>query len=212
MLNKIWPMFMIISIIYAIMNGNTDKINASIFSSTQETVTLCITLLGTICLWNGIMKIAEKTKIIKKLTRILNPLINFLFPELKTQEKIRNEIAMNMVANILGLGNAATPLGIKAMKSMQEINPDKKVLSNSMVTLIVLNTASIQLIPTTVIAIRMSLGSENPTNIIFPVWIATLCAAVAGLTATKILIAKSEKIIKNKNEKQKNLIRNKKKN
>lgn len=215
MLNKIWPMFMIISIIYAIMNGNTDKINASIFSSTQETVTLSITLLGTICLWNGIMKIAEKTKIIKKLTRILNPLINFLFPELKTQEKIRNEIAMNMVANILGLGNAATPLGIKAMKSMQEINPDKKVLSNSMVTLIVLNTASIQLIPTTVIAIRMSLGSENPTNIIFPVWIATLCAAVAGITATKILIAKSEKIkkiIKNKNEKQKNLIRNKKKN
>lgn len=197
MLNKIWPMFMIISIIYAIMNGNTDKINASIFSSTQETVTLSITLLGTICLWNGIMKIAEKTKIIKKLTRILNPLINFLFPELKTQEKIRNEIAMNMVANILGLGNAATPLGIKAMKSMQEINPDKKVLSNSMVTLIVLNTASIQLIPTTVIAIRMSLGSENPTNIIFPVWIATFCAAVAGITATKILIAKSEKIKKN---------------
>lgn len=196
MLNKIWPMFMIISIIYAIMNGNTDKINASIFSSTQETVTLSITLLGTICLWNGIMKIAEKTKIIKKLTRILNPLINFLFPELKTQEKIRNEIAMNMVANILGLGNAATPLGIKAMKSMQEINTDKKILSNSMVTLIVLNTASIQLIPTTVIAIRMSLGSENPTNIIFPVWIATLCAAVAGITATKILIAKSEKIKK----------------
>ena len=142
------------------------------------------------------MNIAEKTKIIKKLTRILNPLINFLFPELKTQEKIRNEIAMNMVANILGLGNAATPLGIKAMKSMQEINPDKKVLSDSMVTLIVLNTASIQLIPTTVIAIRMSLGSENPTNIIFPVWIATLCAAVAGITATKILIAKSEKIKK----------------
>ena len=197
MLNKIWPMFMIISIIYAIMNGNTDKINASIFSSTQDTVTLSITLLGTICLWNGIMKIAKKTKIIKKLTRILNPLINFLFPELKTQEKIRNEIAMNMVANILGLGNTATPLGIKAMKSMQEINPDKKVLSNSMVTLIVLNTASIQLIPTTVIAIRMSLGSENPTNIIFPVWIATFCAAVAGITATKILIAKSEKIKKN---------------
>lgn len=188
MLNKIWPMFMIISIIYAIMNGNTDKINASIFSSTQETVTLCITLLGTICLWNGIMKIAEKTKIIKKLTQILNPLINFLFPELKTQEKIRNEIAMNMVANILGLGNAATPLGIKAMKSMQKINLNKETLSNSMVMLIVLNTASIQIIPTTVIAIRASLNSKNPTSIIFPVWIATICAAVAGVVVTKILI------------------------
>ena len=196
MLNKIWPIFIIASFIYAVIFGNIDKLNSSIFSSTQETVTLCLTLLGTMSLWSGIMKIAEKTKIIKKLTRILNPLINFLFPELKTQEKIRNEIAMNMVANILGLGNAATPLGIKAMKSMQEINTDKKVLSNSMVTLIVLNTASIQLIPTTIIAIRMSLGSENPTNIIFPVWIATLCAAVAGITATKILIAKSEKIKK----------------
>ena len=98
-----------------------------------------------------------------------------------------------MVANILGLGNAATPLGVKAMKSMQEINYDKKTLSNSMVMLIVLNTASIQLIPTTVIAIRLSLDSKNPTSIILPVWIATICAAVAGIVVTKILIAKSKK-------------------
>lgn len=196
MLNKIWPTFIIISYIYAIMIGNTDKINTSIFSSTQEAVTLCITLLGTICLWNGIMKIAEKTSAITKLTKILNPIVKFLFPELKNQERIRKEISMNMIANILGLGNAATPLGIKAMKSMQEINHDKKTLSNSMVMLIVLNTASIQLIPTTVIAIRLSLGSKNPTSIILPVWIATICAAVAGVAVTKILIAKSKKMAK----------------
>lgn len=188
MLNKIWPIFIIISYLYAIMIGNTDKINTSIFSSTQEAVTLCITLLGTICLWNGIMKIAEKTSAITRLTKILNPIVKFLFPELKNQESIRKEISMNMVANILGLGNAATPLGIKAMKSMQEINYDKKTLSNSMVMLIVLNTASIQIIPTTVIAIRASLNSKNPTSIIFPVWIATICAAVAGVVVTKILI------------------------
>lgn len=193
MLNKIWPIFIIISYVYAIMIGNTDKINTSIFSSTQEAVTLCITLLGTICLWNGIMKIAEKTSAITRLTKILNPIVKFLFPELKNQESIRKEISMNMVANILGLGNAATPLGIKAMKSMQEINYDKKTLSNSMVMLIVLNTASIQLIPTTVIAIRLSLDSKNPTSIILPVWIATICAAVAGIVVTKILIAKSKK-------------------
>ena len=193
MLNKIWPIFIIISYLYAIMIGNTDKINTSIFSSTQEAVTLCITLLGTICLWNGIMKIAEKTSAITRLTKILNPIVKFLFPELKNQESIRKEISMNMVANILGLGNAATPLGIKAMKSMQEINYDKKTLSNSMVMLIVLNTASIQLIPTTVIAIRLSLDSKNPTSIILPVWIATICAAVAGIVVTKILIAKSKK-------------------
>ena len=93
-----------------------------------------------------------------------------------------------MVANILGLGNAATPLGIKAMKSMQEKNSDKKTLTNSMATLIVLNTASIQIIPTTVIAIRNSLGSQDPTSIIFPVWVATICAAITGIAATKIFI------------------------
>ena len=196
MLNKVWPIFIIISYVYAIMIGNTDKINTSIFSSTQEAVTLCITLLGTICLWNGIMKIAEKTSAITRLTKILNPIVKFLFPELKNQERIRKEISMNMIANILGLGNAATPLGIKAMKSMQEINYDKKTLSNSMVMLIVLNTASIQLIPTTVIAIRLSLNSKNPTSIILPVWIATICAAVAGVVVTKILIAKSKKMAK----------------
>ena len=95
---------------------------------------------------------------------------------------------MNIIANILGLGNAATPLGIKAMKSLQKQNKDKKVLSNSMATLIVLNTASIQIIPTTVIAIRNSLGSSNPTGIIFPVWIATICAAVIGIFFTKLFI------------------------
>ena len=95
---------------------------------------------------------------------------------------------MNMVANILGLCNAATPLGLKAMKTMQDENEHKDILTNDMAVFIVLNTASIQIIPTTVIAIRNSLGSNNPTSIIFPVWIATICAAVAGITATKIFI------------------------
>ena len=116
MLNKIWPIFIIASFIYAVIFGNIDKLNSSIFSSTQETVTLCLTLLGTMSLWSGIMKIAEKTSVITKLTKILNPIIKILFPELKNEKEIRKEIAMNMIANILGLGNAATPLGIKAMK------------------------------------------------------------------------------------------------
>ncbi len=188
MLNTIWPIFIILSFSFAIFSGNIDKLNQNIFSSAEEAVTLCITLLGTMCLWDGIMKIASETTIIKKLTKFLSPLINKLFPELKNDEEIKKEISMNMVANILGLGNAATPLGIKAMKSMQEKNLDKKTLTNSMAILIVLNTASIQIIPTTVIAIRSSLGSQNPTAIIFPVWIATICAAIAGITATKLFI------------------------
>lgn len=188
MLNIVWPIFIVISFTFAIFSGNLDSLNTSIFESTQEAITLCITLLGTMCLWNGIMKIASETTLMKKLTHLLTPIIHFLFPELKEDSETKNAISMNIVANILGLGNAATPLGIKAMKAMQEKNENKEVLTNSMATLIVLNTASIQIIPTTVIAIRSSLGSSNPTAIIFPVWVATICAAVAGITATKLFI------------------------
>ena len=188
MLNKIWPMFIIISFLYAIFWGNIDSLNVAIFSSTQETVKLCLTLLGTMCFWTGIIKIAEKTLLMEKLAKILNPVINFLFPELKNEKEVKDKIAMNMIANILGLGNAATPLGIKAMKSMQKLNCEKDVLSNSMIMLIVLNTASIQLIPTTVLAIMSSLGSENPTSIISPVWIATFFSAMAGVFFTKFFI------------------------
>lgn len=188
MLNIVWPIFIIISFIYAIFFGNLDQLNSSIFSSTEDAVKLCINLLGTMCLWSGIMQIANQTSVVDKLTKILKPIMKFLFPEIDEKSKMHKEISMNVVANILGLGNAATPLGLKAMKSMQKENKDKEVLTNSMATFIVLNTASIQIIPTTVIAIRSSMGSTNPTAIVFPVWIATICAAIAGITATKIFI------------------------
>lgn len=188
MLNIVWPIFIIISFSYAIFSGNLENLNASIFESTESAINLSINLLGTICLWNGVMQIANKTSIMNKLSKILEPVINMLFPEIKHNKKIKNEISMNVIANILGLGNAATPLGLKAMKSMQKENKNKDVLSNSMAIFLILNTASIQIIPTTVIAIRNSLGSNNPTGIVFPVWIATICAAVSGIIATKIFI------------------------
>ena len=136
------------------------------------------------------MHIASKTSAMEKITNLLRPIMKILFPKIKKDSKIYQEISMNMVANILGLGNAATPLGIKAMQSMQEENKNKKVLTNEMAIFIVLNTASIQIIPTTVIAIRNSLGSQNPTAIIVPVWIATICAAIAGIISAKILMKK----------------------
>lgn len=188
MLNIVWPIFIIISFSYAIFSGNLNNLNAEIFNSTEDAIKLSINLLGTICLWNGIMQVASKTSVIDKLTGFLRPIIKLLFPDLKGKPKIQKEISMNMVANILGLGNAATPLGLKAMKSMQEENKQKDRLTDSMAMFIVINTASIQLIPTTVIAIRNSLGSDKPTAIIFPVWIATICAAIAGITVVKILI------------------------
>ena len=190
MLNIIWPIFIIISYIYAIFTGRVNEINSSVFESCESAVKLTITFLGTMCLWSGIMQIAQKTTLIDKLTNFLNPIIKILFPEIQKQNPVHKEISMNMVANILGLGNAATPLGLKAMKTMQKENSKKDTLTNSMAMFIILNTASIQMIPTTVIAIRSSLGSTNPTSIIIPVWGATICAAVAGITAAKILMKK----------------------
>ena len=192
MLNVIWPIFIIISVIYAFLCGNIENVSNGIFSSLNDVIDLSLTLLGTMCLWNGIMEIARNTSFVDRLCKMLNPLIKILFPRLEN-EKATREISMNIVANFLGLGNAATPLGLKAMKTLQEDNKIKDTLNNYMVMFIVLNTASLQLIPTNVIAIRNSLGSNSPSGIIFPVWIATIIAAIVGITATKILINLSNK-------------------
>ena len=188
MLNIIWPLFIVISFIYAFFSGNIEQVSNGIFESLTDVVNLSLTFLGTMCLWNGIMEIAKKTTLIKKLTSFLKPLIKFLFPELTKNEKAKEEIYMNIIANVLGLGNAATPLGLKAMKTMQKENKDKTTLSNSMAMFILINTASIQLIPTNVIAIRNSLNSTAPTQIIFPVWIATIVAAISSIMAAKVFI------------------------
>ena len=192
MLNVIWPIFIIISVIYAFLCGNIENVSNGIFSSLNDVIDLSLTLLGTMCLWNGIMENARNTSFVDRLCKMLNPLIKILFPRLEN-EKAKREISMNIVANFLGLGNAATPLGLKAMKTLQEDNKIKDTLNNYMVMFIVLNTASLQLIPTNVIAIRNSLGSNSPSGIIFPVWIATIIAAIVGITATKILINLSNK-------------------
>ena len=188
MLNILWTFFIIISIFYAILSGNIENINNCIFESAENAVKLTLTLLGATCLWSGIMEIASKTDIIKYLSAILQPIIKKIFYNLDSNKKSYNNIIMNIIANILGLGNAATPLGLKAMGELQKENANKDELSDNMMMLIVLNTASLQVIPTTVIAVRKSLGSNNPTQIIFPVWIATVCAAVVGILVAKIII------------------------
>lgn len=188
MLNIIWPCFILISFIYAILTGNIENMNQSIFTSAAGAVELSITFFSTICLWTGIMKIAQQTNFVTKLTKLLRPIIIFLFPDCKNNEKAKEEISMNMIANILGLGNAATPLGLKAMKTLQKDNSKKDTVSHSMAMFIVINTASMQLIPTTVIAIRTSFNSSDPTQIIFPVWGVTIAAFLAAVIATKIFI------------------------
>lgn len=190
MLNKIWSYFIIISFVYSMYNGKISNFNDAIFSSAEQTIKLCTTFLGTLCLWNGFMNIAFKTSIVKKLTKFLKPFINFVFPDLKNDKKISEEISMNIIANFLGLGNASTPLGLKAISSMQSKNPKKESLTNSMAMFILINTASLQIIPTTVIAIRKSMGSTEPTKIIFAVWISTICAFITAIFSGKILSKK----------------------
>ncbi len=188
MINKIWPFFILISIIFVVFLGNIEKLNEAIFNSAENAISVTVTILGTMCIWNGLMKIAFNTSLISFAYKLIKPLISLLFPELKDKEIIKKEISMNVIANFLGLGNAATPLGLKAIKSMQVVNDDKSKLSNSMMTFILLNTASIQLIPTTVISIRKSLGSQNIAQILIPTWCATVCAAVSGIIAVRIIM------------------------
>lgn len=188
MLNKIWPTFLIISFIYAIFSGRLPDVNNSIFESTSSAIELCLTLIGTMSLWCGIIKITMETSLVNKLIKILKPILRKLFPEVNENDEVHKEISMNIIANLLGLGNAATPLGLKAMKSLQKENKTPQKLSNSMAILIVLNTASIQLIPTTVIAIRTTLGAENPTEMLIPIWIATIAAAMSAIISAKLFI------------------------
>lgn len=188
MLNILWPIFIIISFIYACISGNMENINTGIFESCKSAVNLSITFFGTITLWSGIMKIAQDSSLSEKMSKLLSPFIKFLFPEIKKTEPVHKEISLNIIANMLGLGNAATPLGLKAMQSLQNTNPTKDTLSNSMAMLVLINTASLQLIPTTIIAIRHSLNSTNATGIILPVWISTIGAAMAGILSVKLFI------------------------
>ncbi len=190
LLNIIWPIFIITSVVYAFLNGNIENVSNGIFESAEEAVKLTLTFFGTLCLWNGIIEIAKQTTLMQKLAKFLRPFINFLFPEMKKNEEAYEEISMNMVANLLGLGNAATPLGLKAMKTMEKENTKKDTLSNSMAMFIVINTASLQVIPTNIIAIRSSLNSTSPSGIILQVWIATIVAATVGITATKLMMKK----------------------
>ena len=192
MLNYIWPLIILCSFIYAIISGNIENLNNSIFESLEEVITLSMTLVGTMCLWCGLMEIAKNTSIMDKMTRFLRPVLVWLFPDAKNNEEAMENISINTISNIFGLGNAATPAGIKAMESLDKSNMDKRKLSDSMMMLIVLNTTSIELIPTTVIAIRASLNALNPASIIIPVWISTIIGTLTGIIATKILIKRSK--------------------
>ena len=187
MINIIWFLILSLGAIIGIATGKGEILSKVIVSSTTSAVELVMGLVGMMCLWCGIMKIAEKSGLTDKLARLLRPILKIIFKEAGKNQKAMSSITMNLTANMMGLSNAATPFGIKAMEEMQKINNEKDVASNDMALFLVLNAACIQLLPTTVISIRAAYNSQNPAIIIIPAIIATGTAAVLGVVYCKIL-------------------------
>lgn len=186
-MNYIWYFLIVISIVFGAINGTLNEVANAIFSGTELAIKIVITLLGIMTFWLGIMKIAEKSGIVEFLSKILNPIAQRIFPEIPKNSPIIGDVAMNFSANALGLANAATPIGIKAIEGMQKLNIDKESASNSMCTLLAMNTAGFQLIPATVIAILAANGCKNPTEIIIPTLIVTSTAFVSAIIIAKLL-------------------------
>lgn len=186
MLNYIWGGMILISLVVSFFTGRVEATSAAAVTGAADGVEVCITLLGIMCLWTGIAHIGERAGLVKIMTKLLTPITKFIFPKLKGEPKATGDIVMNVTANLLGLGNAATPLGIKAMEELHKINKYSSVASDAMCMFVVLNTASIQLIPTTVISLRQAYGSAEPASIILPVWIVSIAALMVGITVAKI--------------------------
>ncbi len=186
-MNYIWYFLILISIVFGAVNGTLDEVANSVFKGCELTIRIVLTLLGIMTFWLGIMKIAEKSGIVEFISKLLKPAAKLLFPEIPPNSPVIGDIAMNFSANALGLANAATPIGIKAMEGMQKMNIDKNSASDSMCTLLAMNTAGFQLIPATVIAILASNGYEHPTEIIVPTLIVTSVSFVCAIIIAKLL-------------------------
>ncbi|ATD53822.1 nucleoside recognition domain-containing protein [Clostridium chauvoei] len=187
MINYIWFIMIFLGIIIGLFTGNGEGISKAIIGSVDSTVGLVIGLVGLMCFWCGVMKVAEKSGLTNKLARLLRPILKLLFKDAAKDEKALGAIVMNITANMMGLGNAATPFGIKAMQEMDRLNKDKGTASDDMVLFLVLNAACIQLVPSTVISIRAACGSANPGAIIVPAVLASTIAAIVGVICCKIL-------------------------
>lgn len=187
MINYIWFILLVFGILVGIFTGNGEAISKAIVDSTSSTTNLIIGLMGIMCFWCGTMKVAEKSGLTGKLAKLLKPILKLLFKDAAKSETAMGAIVMNLTANMLGLSNAATPFGIKAMEELDKLNPHKGRASNDMALFLVINAACIQFLPSTVISIRAAEGSSNPGIIIVPAIIATATAALVGIICCKIL-------------------------
>ena len=166
MVNYLWGIFIILGILYSFLTGNTDNMNSVILDTGKDALKLLQNIFPLMCLWLGVMNIALKSGLLESLARKLRPILKVIFPEIPKDHEALSFIASNIIVNMVGLGNAATPFGLKAMKSLKELNDNQDIASRSMITFLVINTSSVTLIPTTVITLRLLNGSTNPTEIL----------------------------------------------
>lgn len=185
MINGIWLGMIIIGFLFAAVNGRMDEFTAAVFDGAKSGVTVSFGLISVLVFWLGIMRIAEDAGLLKKIAKLLGPIVSFLFPDVPKGHPAIGYILSNMSANLLGLGNAATPMGIKAMQELQKLNPDKDTATPAMCTLLALNTASITLIPATLIAIRLNYNSADPAGIVGTTLAATAVATLAAIAADR---------------------------
>jgi spore maturation protein A len=196
-MNIIWFLLITISIFFSIVNNKLEDFTKSIFDATKQAVEVSLFLLGIIALWLGITKIIEDSGLIYHISKFFRPLISKLFKKIPKEHPSITSITLNLLANFFGLGNAATPLGIKAMKDLQTLNEDKESVSFEMMLFLVINTASIQFIPFTVVGLLSRYGSQSPNNIVLPTLIATIISAVIAvinLYIFKFLFDKKDKL------------------
>ena len=189
MMNYIFSGLILISLFVGLITGNIGETATAAMDGAKMAVETSLSILGVMCFWMGMMKIAEKAKLLEKLSKVMEPLISRLFKSVKSK-KAKEAIMMNITANIFGIGNAATPFGLKAVEEMEKENGNRKIATNDMCRFVVINTASIQLIPTTLLALRSSFGSAEPYKIIPAVWITSVAALIFGLVAEKLFSKK----------------------
>lgn len=186
MVNIIWTIFIVCGIVYAIITNNVEVVNNTIMESSKTSLDMIIQIFPVLALWMGLMNIAEKSKLLDKFSNFISPLLTKLFPEIPKGHKSLSYIASNIIANVFGLGSAATPFGLKAMESLQMLNKDKDIASRSMITFLIINTSGVTLVPTTIISMRMMYKSVNPTSILFACIIATACSTIGGIFVDKL--------------------------
>lgn len=181
MINYLWGFMIVIGVIVGALTGKMEEVSVASINSAKEAVTLCITMLGVMSMWTGLMQVAKKSGIIDGLTKGLNPVIRLLFPDIPKGHVAREYICSNMIANILGLGWAATPFGLKAMLELKKLNQDSEIASVDMCTFLIINISSLQLIPVNIIAYRSQYGAVNPADIIITAILATTFSTLVGI-------------------------------